>query len=238
MPRKPKAPATKGVAWDPDIYDILEFVRGIKDLRPTPESIIPPALMERLAGLARAADNETFQAGITFCVQAACKDFPLLSSSVYRTELVGRIEKVEEAASCLRDELQAIANPADRTALWAARTISAELNTKPRETGEWESKGAPDRLNPLAPYLRELSVLIDAIGKAKTSTSQPYVIFAQKKGAPAGAGRSGMALTKFVGHLKFAALAAGGRWTLNKNDQSGTQSQTRRIGQRSGPQGQ
>jgi hypothetical protein len=37
-----------------------------------------------------------------------------------------------------------------------------------------------------------------------------------------GAGKSGMALTRFVGHLGWAALAAEGDWTLNKNDQRGT----------------
>jgi hypothetical protein len=31
-----------------------------------------------------------------------------------------------------------------------------------------------------------------------------------------------MALTRFVAHLGWAALAAEGDWTLNKNDQSGT----------------
>jgi hypothetical protein len=48
------------------------------------------------------------------------------------------------------------------------------------------------------------------------------MLFAQKKGTPSGAGQSGMALTRFIAHLEFTALAAGGRWTLNKNDQSGT----------------
>ena len=87
----------------------------------------------------------------------------------------------------------------DRTARWAREAIGVRL----------------------ASHLSELSALIEAIGEAKISGA-PYTTFAQKKGAPAGAGGSGMALTRFVGHLGFAALAAEGRWTLNKNDQSGT----------------
>ena len=62
--------------------------------------------------------------------------------------------------------------------------------------------------------------LIAAIAEAKTS--YPYVQFAQEKGTPSGAGESGMALTRFVAHLEFAALAGEGRWTLNKNNRSGT----------------
>jgi hypothetical protein len=80
MPRKPQAPAPKGVAWDPDIYNILGFVYGLNDLRKKPEStMVPPTVMERLGGLARIVDNEIFRAGITFSVQTAHRDFPLLS---------------------------------------------------------------------------------------------------------------------------------------------------------------
>jgi hypothetical protein len=155
----------------------LEFFDGLNDLRTKPEStMVPPAVMERLAGLARIVDNEVFRAGITFSVEAARKDFPLLSSPLYRRELDERIAKVKEAASHLRDELQAIENPADRTTLWAGRVIISGLIYSSRETGE-----VLDILNPLAPYLRQLSVLIDAIGKAKTSPSTPYLFFAKKR---------------------------------------------------------
>jgi hypothetical protein len=208
MPRKPQAPAPKGIAWNPDIYDISEFIHGIKGLRTNPVSTMVP-VMDRLGGLARITETEIFQAGIAFSVRAANEDFPLLSSPVYRRQLVERIKNVEQSADRLLQQLQAIENPADRTTLWAARAIRAELNTKSSETGEW-----------VAPYLRELSTLIEAIKKAKTSP--PYVGFAQERGKPSGTGASGMALTRFVAHLAFAALAARGHWTLNKNDQSGT----------------
>jgi hypothetical protein len=131
---------------------------------------------------------------------------------VYRQELIDRIEKVEEAARRLQQELQIVENPVDRISRWAGSAIRDGLN---------ESKEARDKLaHPLAPYLRELWVLIAASKKAKTSSV--YVGFAQKGGTPSGTGGSGVALTRFVGHLAFAALAAGGDWTLNKNDQSGT----------------
>jgi hypothetical protein len=136
--------------------------------------------------------------------------------------LVERVENLERTASRLRDEIQAIENPAARTALWAGQAISAELNAKFIETGEWQTKKEADRLNPLTSYLRELSDLMDAIGKAKTSPSSPYFFFAPETGPPVGAGGSGMTLTRLVGHLAFAALAAGGDWTLNKNEQKGT----------------
>ena len=202
MPEKPKAPAPKGVAWDPDIYSTVEFAKGLNDLRTKPEiTMVKPAVMEQLARLARAHvdDSEFFRAGITFSVQTAHKDFPLLSTPVYCGELLERIEKVEQAAKGLQEELQALANPVDRTALWAREAIGLRV----------------------ASHLSELSALIEAIGEAKISGA-PYTTFAQKKGAPAGAGGSGMALTRFVAHLGWAALAAEGDWTLNKNDQSGT----------------
>jgi hypothetical protein len=182
--------------------------------------MVPRFVMEQIADLARAADNEIFSAGIKFSLQAAHRDFPLLSSHVYRRQLIDRMDEVEQAARSLQNELHAVKNPADRTTLWAGRAISAELNRKGKTTRERESKQATDIDDPFTPRLRDLSALIDAIGKAKNSW--PYVRFAREKGAPSGAGESGMALTRFVAHLVFSALAAGGRWTLNKNEQSGT----------------
>jgi hypothetical protein len=182
--------------------------------------MVPLVVTERLAGLARVRDKDTFQVGIAFSVRSAKRDFPLLSSPVYRTELLERIKKVEEAASFLRDELRAIVSPADRTTLWAARAIGAELNSKFEATAGEESKELSRRLNPFTPHLDEVLALIEATGRAKTPG--PYVSFAQQKGAPAGTKESGMALARFVAHLEFAALAANGNWTLNKNDESGT----------------
>jgi hypothetical protein len=201
MPAKPRASTPKGVPWDPDIYNILVFVDGLNDLRAKPESTaVPRFVMERLAGLARATDNEIFWAGINFTLKAVHRDFPLLSTPVYRGKLLERMDGVERAASSLRNELQALKMPKDRTTLWASYSIGSEID--------------------IAPYLRDLSTLIEAVRKAKTSWIYPQ--FAQKKGTPSGAGKSGMALTRFIGHLAFTALAANGRWTLNKNDQSGT----------------
>jgi hypothetical protein len=183
--------------------------------------MVPRFVMERLAGLARAANNEIFWAGIRFSLQAAHRDFPLLSTPVYRAKLVARMDEVEQAARSLRKELQAFKNPADRTTRWAAKAISAELNETDKKPGEQEGEQATDIVDPFTLRIRDLSSLIDAIDKAKTS--KPYVLFAQEKGTPSGAGEAGMALTRFVAHLGFTALAAGGRgWTLNKNDQSGT----------------
>ena len=118
---------------------------------------------------------------------------------------------MEQAACSLRDELQALKNPADRTTLWAGSAISGAIGVQAKDTGEQNS---------FARYLRDLSFLIDAVGKAKTS--YPYVLFAQKKGTPSGPGKFGMALTKFIAHLEFTALAAGGDWSLDKNKKSGT----------------
>ncbi len=225
MENKPRPAAQTGArAWEPDIYQVLHFMHGINDLRTKrtkrKSTLVPSLVMEGLGGLARVVDKEIFQAGITFSVRTAHKDFPLLSTSVYHGQLVGRIEKVEEAAHELWQQLHTIRNPADRTTLWAGRAISAQLNIKSRETGEWERKDWSDRLNPLAPHVRELSALLEAIKKAKTTW--PYADFAKEKGKPSGTSGSGMAVTRFIAHLEFAARAAGGHWTLSKNDQSGT----------------
>jgi hypothetical protein len=200
MPKKRQTPAPKGVPWDPDIYEINAFVSGIDDLRTTPESpMVPLVVTERLAGLARIRDKDIFQAGIEFSVRSAKRDFPLLSSPVYRGKLLEQLDGVERAARSLQNKLQALENPKDRTTLWAANMIGPKI---------------------IAPYLRDLSTLIDAMAEAKGC--YPYVLVAKEKGTPSGAGESGMALTRFVAHLGFAALAAGGGWTLNKNEQSGT----------------
>jgi hypothetical protein len=196
MPRKPRAPAQTGVAWDPEIYDIVEFVYALNDLRRKAEStMVPSTVMEQLARLARARvfDNEIFQAGITFSVQSAHEDFPILSTSLYREDLVDRIVGVEEAARRLQKALQEVENPEDRTALWVGRAIRAELNPKARETKDSESNKASNNLSPLAPHLCNLSALIEASGKAKRSVG-----FARTKGAPAGAAQGGMALTRWI----------------------------------------
>ena len=201
MATKPRAPTPKGVPWDPDIYSIMEFVRGVSDLKTKWERTrVPRFVMERLAGLARATDNEIFWTGIKLSLRAAHGDYPLLSSPVYRGNLLERLDEVDLAARSLRNKLQAFKRPTDRTTLWASSAIRAEID--------------------IAPYLHDLSVLIEAIGKARTSF--PYVQVAQKKGTPSGAGDGGMALTRFVAHLAFAALTAGGDWTLDKNKKSGT----------------
>ena len=201
MSRKRQTPAPKGVVWDPDTYNISEFFDGLNDLRTKPEStMVPPAVMERLAGLAHVVDNEVFRTGITFSVEAARKDFPLLSSPLYRRELDERIAKVREAASHLRDELQAIEKPADRTTLWARRVIIGGLLNTTSSEPEWV-----DTLNPLAPYLRDLSVLIDAIEKPK---STPYLYFAKKREHPRAPGNLAWRL------LDSSHILDGLRWLL------------------------
>jgi hypothetical protein len=222
MANEPRPAAQTGVrAWEPDTYQVLHFMHGLHNLRKKRKNTLVPSLvMERLGGVARVADKELFQAGITFAVKTARKDFPLLSTSVYHGQLVRRIAEVERAADDLWKQLQAIRSPKDRTTLWAGKAISAQLNIKSRETGEWERAGWSDRLNPLALHLRELAVLLEAIRKAKTTW--PYAEFAKKKGKPSGASGAGIAVTRFIAHLEFAARAAGGHWTLSKNDRRGT----------------
>ena len=91
MPRKPRAPTPKGVPWNPDIYEVNEFVNGLNEPRTRPDStVVPRFVLERLAGLAGIADNGIFLAGIRFSLKAAHRDFPLLSSPVYRGKLVER----------------------------------------------------------------------------------------------------------------------------------------------------
>jgi hypothetical protein len=222
MANEPQPAAPTGVrAWEPDTYQVLHFMHGLHNLRAKRKSTLVPSLvMERLGGVAGVVDKEIFQAGITFAIQTAHKDFPLLSASVYHGQLVGRIAKVERAADKLWQQLQAIRSPKDRTTLWAGKAISAQLNIKSRETGEWERAEWPDRLDPLASHLRELMVLSEAIRKAKTTW--PYAEFAKKKGKPSGVSGAGIVVTRLIAHLEFAARAAGGHWTLSKNDQRGT----------------
>jgi hypothetical protein len=221
MARKPRAPTPKGVPWEPDIYNIVEFVRGLEDLKTKPEGTkVPRFVMGRLAGLAGATDSGNFLAGMTFCLRGAHSDFPLLSFPVYRPTLIERIDEVEQAARTLRQKLQALKNPMDRTTQFASAAIIAELFEQDSKTKERKGKQSLERLDPVGSRLRYLSSLIAAVGKAKTSW--PYVGFARERGSPSGVGESGMALTRFIAHLAFTALAAGGDWTLNKNDKSGT----------------
>jgi hypothetical protein len=218
MPRKPKTSAPKGAAWDPDIYDTSAFVHGLDNLNAS--VTVPPSVVSELAGLAGAKDREAFERGINFSVVTAHTDFPLLSSTVYRGELIARIAEVEGAANDLRVKLQAIQNPATRTSLWVGRAVRDELVSRAREIGAEKSEAETHPLERSNPFMQNLEALSEAARKAKASSL--YVDFARKKGPPSGAGQSGIALTRFIAHLAFAALAGGGSWTLDKNGESGT----------------
>jgi hypothetical protein len=209
MPKGSGRPAARRAPyWEPDIYYVQHFLHGIHDLKTNPKNpIVPQLALAKLAGLAGVSDNKIFHSGIMFSVRRARKDFPLLSSSVYRQRLFDRIEKIEQAAFRLQQELDASLNPRDRTTLWAGRVIGFQLNIQSKATGEWETKPWPDRLKPLRRYLNEVSTLMEAAAKAKNSS---YLYYANIKGKPSGSAESGMAMTRFIAHLEFAARAAGG----------------------------
>ena len=198
-----------------DNCDAPQFLHEILDLRKNRSKVFddfPPAQVAgKLADLARVSNDELFRIGITSAVLNAFAEAQMLSSPVYRGQFIGRLEEVKEAARLLRQQLGAILNPQDQVTLLAQKSLCDILNTL-GETDESEE-------SPLTSFFYRVSSLMSAIEIAKHFA--PSWVSA-KSGRPRGAGGSGVAMDRFITRLEFAARAAGGKWTLNKNEERGT----------------
>jgi hypothetical protein len=196
-----------------DNCDALQFLHEILNLRKRWSKVFDdflPAQVE-LADLARVSNDELFRTGIMSAVLSAIAEAPTLSRPVYRGQFIERLEEVEQAARLLQQQLETILNPEDQVTLLAQKSLCDILNTLKKRDESDES--------PLTSFLYHASFLMSAIKIAKHFA--PSWVSA-KNGRPRGAGGSGVAMNRFIRRLEFAARAAGGKWTLNKNEERGT----------------
>ena len=135
------------------------------------------------------------------------------SKSVYRNQLGDRLDKVMDAALLLERQLAELQNsggdPVTSLAKEALSDVLEISNSLDTASGESE----------LAEFRAIVGLLVSEIRLAKHFAAH-WV--SATRGRPKGAGQSGVAMNKLIARLEFAARAAGGSWTLNKNEESGT----------------
>jgi hypothetical protein len=231
---------------NPDDSDVTFFLSKMMDLDavdividiPIPTVVDTPILM-RLSGLARASNDEIFRRGITAAIQAAKIDAVLRARPVYHRQFIQQLEEIRQAALRIGELLSALEAPKNHTALWSGRALEFELlrpiwNRRRDEVtvdedeltaDEDELTADEDQLTvhlmeqPLVSLSARLSALAQAAEEAKYWAD--YYKLGQR-GRPRGVGKFGLAMVRFIAHIEFAAQAAGGGWTLNKNDERGT----------------
>jgi hypothetical protein len=204
--------------YDPRVF--LEAVFRIKTSGPNLEEILPTDVVAKLARLAKVPLDELFQIGIRFATQNARAEANVFSRPVYREQYVKRLEKEKNAAAALEEEIGALLHPKDKdsTTLLASEALSNVLNLFPNlGEGMLQTEAMEKRKSqrPLTKLTIELSWLMTAVTLAK-KYAPPEVL--DKRSRPV----AGVALTKLIARLEFAARTAGGHWTLNKNAESGT----------------
>jgi hypothetical protein len=198
-------------------YELEEFLNEIVEVRKNwpnvyIDDILPTEVVLRLGRLAKVFDNELFQIAIKIAVLNAYADAITLARPVYLGQLINRLDKVKQAALLLGQEIFALLNSEDRITELAKDSLCAvyKLSSSGNEdVGE----------RSLSEIGTDVSILVSMIKIAKYSA--PRVV-PTTRGRPSGAGGSGMAVDRLIARLEFAARAAGGKLTLNKNDERGT----------------
>jgi len=160
--------------------------------------ILPAPIVAKLAGLAAVSSDEIFRNSITFAVEITRTNPARRSGPLFAGPALKRLNELLKATRLLQKLLHDIQDPQDRLAYFLYWNLGR------------------DRY--LINLTSRLSGLADSIEKAKNSA----VIDLEKRGRPSGVGGRGEGLGRFITVLEYAALAAGGDWTLNKNDASGT----------------
>jgi hypothetical protein len=177
---------------------------------------LPTSTDAKLAGLARVENDDIFYRCITLAVKIAHSEATHLAGPVYRRKFVDQFEEIGTAALHLHKLLKALADPKDHTSSWVGTALGHSVNILVDPTLEGD---ALQRLQPLRRFLLPLLVLAEASRKA---TRWADLFDVPRKGKPKGINRGRAAVTRFIAHLEISALAAGGSWTLNKNEEHGT----------------
>jgi len=164
-------------------------------------AILPTPIAAKLAGLAAVSSDEIFKKCVTYAVTSAHTNPARLRGPLYAGPVRERFDELLRATLLIQKLLDAIQNPQDRSASFLRRRLTNYL---------------PQRS--LASYIAELSRLAKSVENAKNSAVEELV----ERGRPPGVRGQGQRLGRFITFLEFGALAAGGGWTLNKNDECGT----------------
>jgi hypothetical protein len=207
--RKPRRQLPAHDHYDPAQF-LSELVKLQKSRSDQLQAFVPPEDARRLTVLASASDEQLLRLGTVVAVLKAYEEAPMLSAPVYRGQFIARLQEVERAALTLVQQMEEILNPMDHVTLLVQEALSELLKTlKGREAEDGNLRGVR----------HTASLLVSTIILAK-HFAPSWV--SMKRGRPRGAGGSGPAIDRFIERLAFAALNAGGRWTLSKNDARGT----------------
>jgi hypothetical protein len=208
------------VRGGPDACNVYQFLHGVFDLIVRGKARhVPTSLVVKLAKLASVNDDEVLRFGIALATRMGTREASLLSAPVYRRDFIRQFEEIGRVARKLQHQLTALHDPKDHTSLWVGRALGHSVNIVLDRAGKSVKDDTLRRLKPLAPFLEPLSKLEQASGSAKRWAD---LFDVKAKGRPAGVKGCGVALTRFIVHLEFAARLAGGGWTLDKNDESGS----------------
>jgi len=192
--------------------DVTEFLREIRDVERTEatKDFIRAEELERLVVLAKISNAKSFGHGIRWAVIIAAYESQFFSVPVYQGQFIKRLEEMRQAALLLERQIESIMNPEDHVTLLVQNSLFGIHDA----LGRGESAES---------YLTHLKTLASMLGP-RIAIAKHYAskFVSVKKGRPRGAGGSGIAMDRFIARLEFVARAAGGGWTLSKNDESGT----------------
>jgi hypothetical protein len=191
-----------------DNGDLREFLRAITRKQDFPDAIyraLPTQTVLHLARVAKSSTHEVFQKSLTWTVFRAHSDAITLSKTVYRDEFLEQLDEILRPAALLEQKLAALLEAEHDPAILAAQQALSEM------------------LDILAGYsIAEGKAAASILRKAIAMTKRAVAHELPERGRPTGAAGSGIAMDKFITRLEFAALAAGGKWTLDKNAEKGT----------------
>jgi hypothetical protein len=196
-----------------DLRDFLE--RLVWARRPNRKlgTLLPPQLIDDLARLARVSDTELFDIAITLAAGYTFTDVQKFSKPIYRGQLIDRLDKVMQPASLLEQQLRNLLTIWWDPVTFVAQKCLCDVLKKSKSLGTESGESELAKFHAIAELLA---------GQIRLAQIEADRWISATRGRPRGAGKSGIAMDKLIRRLEFAARAAGGTWTLNKNDQSGT----------------
>jgi hypothetical protein len=167
-------------------------------------TILPSEVLDELARSAKVSDTEIFHWGLTWAVLHTIPD-EKFCKPVYKGQLIDRLDGVMRQGILFERQLAELLDPRTDPATFSAKEFLCDL--------------LDGGISDLAELRSAVESLVSTIMSAKLVAARRLLA---TRGRPKGAGNSGGALDNFIARLEFAARAAGGSWTLNKNGESGT----------------
>jgi hypothetical protein len=200
-----------------DYWDLRQFLESVVSHAKSLANgelnfFLPPNVVDELAHLTKVFSYDLLQIGINEAVGLAWIDRITFYKPVYSDQIIDRLDKVQQSAWLLQRELVDLDTGMDPAISLAGKFLCDVLE----RWKQWDTESGESELGE---YRAIVGILANTIEMAKHFVTQRMPATC---GRPTGAAKAGVALNNFIARLEFAARAAGGSWTLNKNDQSGT----------------